>query len=278
MELRECVEQMRRNSIILEFEGAGDNQPGRTRFGGRPDVPPDFVWPRYEGKGMDGTVRARALTFLAQFDCKELAGYDSEGLLPGRGVLSFFYEADSQRWGFDPEDAGCARVFWFEDASILIPAEFPADMHEDFQLPLIHVMFRQEASLPGWEDFSEKWPDADDEKFDEVMEALGIEEPDVCSRLLGWPNVIQNSMAAECELVGQGYYLGGSWETVPKETFRQAEETSLENWRLLLQLDMVENGDFCLMFGDGGRIYFYIRREDLLARRFDRVWLILQCG
>ena len=33
-----------------------------------------------------------------------------------------------------------------------------------------------------------------------------------------------------------------------------------------------------LMFGDCGSIYFYIREEDLQACRFDRVWLILQCG
>ena len=32
------------------------------------------------------------------------------------------------------------------------------------------------------------------------------------------------------------------------------------------------------MFGDCGRVYFCIRKEDLAARRFDRVWLILQCG
>ena len=25
------------------------------------------------------------------------------------------------------------------------------------------------------------------------------------------------------------------------------------------------------------RIYFYITKEDLAARRFDRIWLILQC-
>lgn len=29
------------------------------------------------------------------------------------------------------------------------------------------------------------------------------------------------------------------------------------------------------MFGDCGHIYFYITKEDLAARRFDRVWLIL---
>ncbi len=32
------------------------------------------------------------------------------------------------------------------------------------------------------------------------------------------------------------------------------------------------------MFGDCGCIYFYIRKEDLAARRFDRVHLCLQCG
>jgi len=42
-------------------------------------------------------------------------------------------------------------------------------------------------------------------------------------------------------------------------------------------LDTVRARDFELMFGDCGSIYFYIRKEDLAARRFDRVWLIQQC-
>lgn len=44
---------------------------------------------------------------------------------------------------------------------------------------------------------------------------------------------------------------------------------------LLFQLDTVEQGNFELMFGDCGHIYFYITKEDLAARRFDRIWLIL---
>ena len=40
----------------------------------------------------------------------------------------------------------------------------------------------------------------------------------------------------------------------------------------------VTGDGFELMFGDCGRVYFCIRKEDLAARRFDRVWLILQCG
>ena len=46
---------------------------------------------------------------------------------------------------------------------------------------------------------------------------------------------------------------------------------------LLFQLDIVECGDFELMFGDCGHIYFYITKEDLAARRFDQIWLVLQC-
>lgn len=33
-----------------------------------------------------------------------------------------------------------------------------------------------------------------------------------------------------------------------------------------------------MMWGDVGRLYYWIRREDLAQRRFDKVWLVLQCG
>ncbi|MEG1930997.1 MAG: DUF1963 domain-containing protein [Anaerovorax sp.] len=32
------------------------------------------------------------------------------------------------------------------------------------------------------------------------------------------------------------------------------------------------------MFGDCGRLYYFIRTEDLKKQCFDRVWLIVQCG
>ena len=113
--------------------------------------------------------------------------------------------------------------------------------------------------------------------FDQARRELGYAYPDNCSQLLGWPDIIQNNMTLECELVSRGHYLGGSWESVPQEERDALRVPSVQDWRLLFQLDMVASGDFELMFGDCGRIYFYIRREDLLARRFDRAWLVLQC-
>ena len=50
MELREKLKQMRRNSMVLEIDGEETYQLCGTRFGGVPDVPPDFVWPTCEGR------------------------------------------------------------------------------------------------------------------------------------------------------------------------------------------------------------------------------------
>ncbi len=278
MDIKQKLESMYRNSISLEIDESWCYQPCGTRFGGQPDVPPDFIWPTFEGENYDGIIKSRPLTFIAQFNCEELASYDSEHLLPDHGLLSFFYETDIQPWGFDPKDKGCARVFWFEDTSVLSAADYPKEMEEDCKFPMLKIKMSRQASFPGWDDFSESCSDdVDDDIFDALWVELSGECPEERSKLLGWPDVIQNSMPTECDLVSQGYYLGDGWKRIPEDVQKHAKETALDRWVLLFQLDVVDHGDFELMFGDCGRIYFYITKEDLLARRFDRVWLMLQC-
>ena len=51
-----------------------------------------------------------------------------------------------------------------------------------------------------------------------------------------------------------------------------------EEWTLLFQLDTVRKNGFELMFGDDGRIFYYIRKDDLKNKNFENIWLILQCG
>ena len=117
-----------------------------------------------------------------------------------------------------------------------------------------------------------------DELFEDYAEAHeGMGGSGECSKLLGWPDVIQGNMTLECELVSRGYNLGGLEEFHSHLAEREGA-ASVENWRLLFQLDSFEMEDFDLNFGDDGALYFYIRTEDLKARRFDRVWVILQCG
>ena len=231
MNIKEKLESLGKNSIQLKIARKETYKLGATRFGGQPDVPPDFVWPTYEGESYDHVVKDRPLTFLAQFNCAELAQFDKEHLLPDHGLLSFFYETDTQCWGYDPKDQGCARVYWFEDTSALSSVDFPADMEEDFKFPMVKIKMDSKSSYPSWQDFSEVFPDEeDDDAFNDAWE----------------------------ELTGE-------------------DATARDRWMLLFQLDTVEQGDFELMFGDCGHIYFYITKEDLAARRFDRIWLVLQC-
>ena len=54
--------------------------------------------------------------------------------------------------------------------------------------------------------------------------------------------------------------------------------TDLQDEVLLLQFNSIEtDDDYALMFGDCGALYFVISREDLLARRFDKIRFELQC-
>lgn len=282
--IKKELEKSARNSIVLNIGGAAEKRVGATKFGGRPDVPADFKWAYYNGLGyLDEEPKSRPLSFIAQFDLAEISKYDTDGLLPKTGLLSFFYECDTMRWGYDPKDRGCARVYYFEDVNVLSPAEFPDDLEDYFRFPEIAISARSEKSYQSYEDFLvqrekmvQEW-----EAFEAAEKSLGIyrEDDPECSKLLGWANVIQGNMTRECELVAKrGYYLGNSWDEVTPRDRQETEQWANRDWLLLLQLDTVETDGFELMFGDGGRIYFYIRREDLAARNFDNVWLILQCG
>lgn len=277
-EIKKRLEKMERNSIQVKIKGEAADTVGSSRFGGMPDVPKDFAWPVFETATFDDEmVKPRPLSFLAQFNCGELAPYDSEGLLPKTGMMSFFYEVNAQKWGFDPKDGGCARVYWFEDVQGLSKGEFPAELAEEFRFPAIKIEFEQKKSLPEYEDFACGFSG---EKYGKVwgdFEKVIGEQRRPCSKLLGWANIIQNCMPRECELISRGYYLGGNWRDIPKEEITCVEQHCCEDWLLLFQLDSVEREDFELMFGDCGCIYFYIRKEDLAAKNFDRVWLILQC-
>ncbi|MDE6759122.1 MAG: DUF1963 domain-containing protein [Lachnospiraceae bacterium] len=95
------------------------------------------------------------------------------------------------------------------------------------------------------------------------------------SKLLGYADIIQNSMLLECEEVCNGIYCGGI-PTITEEQKKEMLERSRE-WILLFQISTLEKEGYELMFGDCGSIYFYIRKQDLQERNFENVWMILQC-
>ncbi|MFK5255940.1 YwqG family protein [Propionibacterium freudenreichii] len=280
---------VQKNAIKLDF--GADPEPGeagQSRLGGRPDVPRDFEWPRFQHKDDDSADANRPLTFLAQVNLADATRYDTEGLLPTAGVLSFFYEMETQEWGFDPRDKGSARVFFFEDPATLRPASVPDDLDDWFPDGQA-ISYRNMVDLPAWLGFTElpeevrrtnplpvPLTDIEWEDYDAMREEYGApSEGDdaVTTKLLGHPDVVQNPMEAECEMVTRGMADGAEGEEISQELRDDIEKAS-RDWTLLFQMGT----DSGLEFGDVGHINYWIKKQDLARRDFDKAWLILQCG
>jgi uncharacterized protein YwqG len=88
----------------------------------------------------------------------------------------------------------------------------------------------------------------------------------------GWAHPIQDPMEQQCALVTAGLYLGDGKVWRSDEGRRILAEPN--DWVLLLQLD--DDEDAGMQWGDTARLFVWIRAADLKDARFDRVWLIVQ--
>ena len=113
MDINKIFDCLKKNTIELVFYTERDKAvKGCSKFGGKPDIPESFEWPYFCTNTFDDDeIKPRALAFLMQINCEEISEFDKDGLLPDKGMLYFFYELGSQRWGFDPKDRGYARVY-----------------------------------------------------------------------------------------------------------------------------------------------------------------------
>ena len=86
--------------------------------------------------------------------------------------------------------------------------------------------------------------------------------------------MIQGEMEFECECQAKGVF--EAYQLELEDPRRIELQRSAKDWRLLLQLDSDEALGFT--WGDAGRLYFWIREEDLLRSHFEDVVCVLQCG
>lgn len=265
-----------KNSIELNIDKKY-NGNSLSFFGGLPLVPNDFEWPYYNIDSFEdtsGEVKLRPLSFLAQFDCSGLKELDKDNLLPHVGILSFFYSVESNKWGYSPSDKGCSKVYWFEDVSSLSPATKPTDLNLNYFFPKLNINLKIKDSYPDYENLPKEY---NCDKYEIFYEFLNKNEEENISKILGWSDTIQGEMREECELIDKGYFLGDTYDSIPKKVLDEVEKKGKNKWVLLFQLASIEIDDFELMFGDSGKLYFWIKKEDLLNKNFDNVWLILQC-
>lgn len=269
-----AVAALAKNEIVIDVNNEKIPLPNASKIGGKPWLPRDFKWPVYESDEI------RPLSFLCQINLEEAKPYDRDGVLPGKGMLYFFYEYDAFCWGFDPEDKGCARVFYFEDTEGFAPMDWPADIDEDYIVPEMAVCFKPQPSYPYFEELEyHSTMECAWEDYNATLEELGVDMDEENHKLLGYANIIQNEMLSECERVSRGIYCGSpSGYDDASEDEEAAIQRAAKDWVLLLQLTTLEKDDWEWTWGDYGMLYFYIKRQDLAARRFENAWFSLQCG
>jgi uncharacterized protein YwqG len=149
----------------------------------------------------------------------------------------------------------------------------PNDLDNGAFFKPCQLTFESEFNIPDWQsdylalDFNDN-----DGNFEALNDELYPDDA-ATNKLLGHSNNIQDGMETECELVTNGLYCGdGSGYNNPQA--KKLKE-NYKNWQLLLQVDSIDEAG--MMWGDVGRLYYWIKKEDLENRKFENAWMILQC-
>lgn len=239
-------------------------QPGQSKIGGLPDLPANVTWPQLNGAPMG---------FVAQVQLADVHSSDAAGLLPSTGVLSFFYDASQQTFGSDPKDKDGFKIFYLEQpATELKRTDLPTDLPSQARYRVCSVDFDTELTLPlqpKLEIDSLQWSETDQQKYDTALQGLTSSVTHPIHRMLGHPDTIQDDMRMQCQLAANGVADPGA---DPQKV--AALSAGANDWTLLLQVD--SNQSVAMQWANAGMLYFWIRRQDLAARKFDQAWVVLQ--
>jgi len=250
-----------KNSIEFELwpEDEEDMPLGTSKVGGIPDLPTSFQWPEYKG---------RPLMFLAQIKLEDLVVFDLDRKLPSNGMLYFFYGPE-QTWGNKEEKGSWKCIYNNSPLGELFKTNHPLLGKEEDTYEAYKMFFESKISLPsltGGYSYELSINNSINERY-EVMR----EEEDfvTINKVLGYPDNIQQMAERDCELLNSNL----ESSLLENEDWKVLVERS-KRWELLFQLD----SDAGFMWGDSGRIYFFILPEDLASKNFEEVKLVLQCG
>jgi len=219
----------------------------------------------------------KPLNFIAMVRLPDISTHAVELGLPERGALLFFYDVERCHGSFWPEAEGGWQVIYVpdEDDLVLID-ESPAHISEFVPSALT---FELQYSLP--EDIRFETGDDDlivygNEEYARVHgDLLGASRSDqVIHQVRGAPQEVQNGLFHQCQLASNGVDCGSPEDNRKPNAVELAQRA--KDWRLLLQIDSDDAGPGW-MWGDSGRLYYCIHRDDLRGSRFDRTWCVEQC-
>lgn len=235
----------------------------KSKFGGRPFINAnEFIWPRSNGIPM---------VFLAQLDLAELAAVHRFEWLGDCGLLLFFYDVTEMPWGFDPKDRGKWQVLFQTNSNEY--AELPDGLDNCWRIEEKYIQPILVQVLPNYDNPKFESLGLSDEEVNIFIEMHdGVS--DSCHQVGGFASPVQgDSMDLQSQLASNGVYVGSPAGYKSEKAMRL--QAGAANWKLLFQFD--SDKDMNVMWGDCGRIYFWVEEQKAKKNEFDNCWLILQC-
>jgi hypothetical protein len=238
-----------------------------ARLGGEAHLPPEVEWP---------ASPANPMSFVGELDLAALrrAAPEAAAALPDEGWLALFYDVEEMPWGYGPGHGAFFRVLHLTGERAKRSAPDGAAVFLERVLG-----GRQVRVLPAPDDLPEglRLGDGAIEPYRALASKL-VGDPD--HRVGGHASWIQSDASwnrSDGRAEAAAGPAGGSGDSPTPATGTRAGmgRAAAKVWRLLWQIDTDAAAGF--MWGAAGRLYLLARDEDLKARRFDRVWLVLQC-
>lgn len=247
---------------------------GASKMGGSPDVPEGFEFPKWN---------FQYLSFIAQIRLSDAKPFDLEDLLPETGMLYFFYENNQyieHIHQMQDHPTGPYCVVYVPDETGLRRIPHPISQYRSisvyyYKIETVEtevyqtcpIVFEQEwtplsEGQPGSRQRPLPFPSTEHDRYwghDSWWSAVEHELAEPMHRLLGVETDIQFQYSMMND-ASKAWNLGTG-----------------DDWILLLQVDsQVFERNYHkpgFEWGDNGVIYYCIHKDDLRARRFDRVWL-----
>ncbi|WP_237274943.1 YwqG family protein [Tenacibaculum ovolyticum] len=236
---------------------------GQSKIGGHPDLPQKLHWPKEKN--------GKYFLFVAQINCEDLNNNEIQNI-PNKGIIYFFFSENytSNRTIFIEDLSSLERKEAPNTISLSNSTSFNANLNDGVYNSCT-VEFKNTYGLPSWEyEFVSK-------QLNESQEVSYSEIPrysNYITKLFGHSNCIQSPMEYSCEMISRGY----TWPNhiVSDEKIIQEMKDNQYQWKLLFQIDSEKLTK--MMWGDVGRLYFWIKEKDLKAQNFDNVVAITQGG
>ena len=162
----------------------------------------------------------------------------------------------------------------FSESQSSKPVQFPDALPEKARFSTVHVELERAVSLADPEYIEETLKmDLEKSPAQEHYDRWSEENQKCISQLFGFPLLVQGYMRIECALVDNGFDVGDETGYGEKELDELSPEAN--EWILLFQLDP-DDSRIGIPWAGSDRMFFWIKQTDLMARRFEKAWMIRQ--